>query len=155
LTDRLSWRWCFYLNLPVGFISIVFITLFFDDPVLGQTAEKLLPLKQKFVKLDLLGTVVFVPAITMTLLAMQWGGVRYGWSDWRIILLLVLGGVLLGVFALQQWYAGTNATLPLRLVRNRSLMAGMWFSFCVGSVLAVIDYYVRLSLSTSAVTLSY
>ena len=140
LTDKISWRWCFYINLPLGCITFILVTLFFENP--RQSAYASLPWKQKAARLDLLGTVVFVPSITSLLLALQWGGSKYGWGDVRIIVLLCLSGVLLVGFALQQWRKGDDATLPPRVFGNRSLISGFWFSFCNNSALSIVDYYV-------------
>jgi MFS family permease len=140
LTDRLSWRWCFYINLPLGFITIILITLFFENP--RKSTDAPLSWKQKAVRLDLLGTVVFVPSITSLLLALQWGGSKYGWGDVRIIVLLCISIVLLAAFIFQQWRKGNDATLPPRIFGNRSLISGCWFSFCNASALAIVDYYV-------------
>jgi MFS family permease len=141
LTDKLSWRWCFYINLPCGLITLILLVIFFENP--RQASSPSLSWKQIIVKLDLLGTALFVPAITVLMLALQWGGSKYGWEDARIIVLICVSAILLAGFAFQQWKKGDNATLPARLFANRSLLAGFWFSFCNGSALAVIEYYVR------------
>ena len=75
----------------------------------------------------------------------RWGGSKYGWGDVRIIVLLSLSVLLIGLFALQQWRKGDNATLPPRIIGHRSLISGMWFSLCNNSALSIVDYYVSLS----------
>lgn len=140
LTDKISWRWCFYINLPLGFITIILISIFFENP--RKSTHESLSRKEKAARLDLLGTAVFVPSITSLLLALQWGGSKYGWGDVRIIVLISLSMVLLAGFAFQQWRKGDDATLPPRVFGNRSLIAGFWFSFCNNSALSIVDYYV-------------
>ena len=143
LTDKISWRGCFYINLPLGGITFLLILLFFENP--RQSTYTSLSWKQIASKLDLLGTVFFVPSITCLLLALQWGGSKWEWGDVRIIVLLSLSVILVGIFALQQWWKGDNATLPPRIIGHRSLIAGMWFTFCNNSALSIVDYYVSLS----------
>ena len=141
LTDRLSWRWCFYINVPLGFIALVLIAIFFENPRTSTFAS--LTWKEKASRLDLLGTAVFVPSITSLLLALQWGGSKYGWGDVRIVVLLCLSLTLLVAFGFQQWRKADDATLPPRVFGSRSLLSGFWFSFCNSSALSIVDYYVR------------
>ncbi|PIG88023.1 efflux pump antibiotic resistance protein [Aspergillus arachidicola] len=124
LTDSISWRWCFYINLPIGGLSFLLILLFFQDP--QKTPG------------------IFVPSITSMLLALQWGGSKYGWGNARIIVLFILTAVLLGAFMWQERRRGDNALLPGRIMRRRSLLAGMWFSFCNNSTLSVFEYYMPI-----------
>ena len=140
LTDSISWRWCFYLNLPIGGLSFLLILLFFQGP--RKNASVSLSWREKLHQLDLLGTSIFVPSITSMLLALQWGGSKYGWGNARIIVLFILTAVLLGAFMWQERRRGDNALLPGRIMRRRSLLAGMWFSFCNNSTLSVFEYYV-------------
>lgn len=75
-TDHLSWRWCFYINLPIGGIAMLGITAFFKPVALNPAAINL-PRNKKLRKLDGVGTILFVGATTCLFLALQWGGVKY------------------------------------------------------------------------------
>ena len=78
------------------------------------------------------------------LLALQWGGSTYAWSDGRIIALLVIFGVLAIVFvAIQSWKQET-ATVPPRIIKQRSIAAGFCFSLCLGASMIVMIYYLPL-----------
>ncbi|KAL8949294.1 MAG: hypothetical protein Q9222_004580, partial [Ikaeria aurantiellina] len=144
LTDRLSWRWCFYINLPLGVFTFLVVLLYFENPP-RQDANLRLTLKEKMARLDIFGTVIFWPCITCLLLAFQWGGTQYGWTNARIIVLLLLFAFLLCLFAWLQVRKGDLATLPLRIITRRSVLAGLLFSLCNNAALNVVDYYVRLS----------
>ncbi|KAG5983668.1 hypothetical protein E4U54_006217 [Claviceps lovelessii] len=74
-TSNVSWRWCFYINLPFGGVAIVAIFFFFKIPNRGPGAK--LSLSQKILSLDIPGTLLLVPAIVCLLLALQWGGQLY------------------------------------------------------------------------------
>jgi EmrB/QacA subfamily drug resistance transporter len=141
-TDHVSWRWCFYINLPIGFVSFMVIIFFFHSP--PRKAEASIPWRQRADQLDLWGTAVFIVDIVCCLLALQWGGSRYPWSNWRIILCFVLFGVLTVVFLVIQYYKGENATVPFSVVKQRSVAAACWFAFCLGGTFFVMIYWVPI-----------
>ncbi|KAK9233821.1 major facilitator superfamily domain-containing protein [Lipomyces kononenkoae] len=145
LIDRFSWRACFGLLLPFSAIAILMI-FFLLPPLKAQhNVENLkMPLKEKLKQMDLLGTALFVPSITCLLLALQWAGTTYGWGDVRIVVLLVIFAVLLGVFGWWQYRAGEKATLPIRILGMRSILAGAWFASCCNSTLALVEYYMSI-----------
>ncbi len=141
--DKISWRWCFYINLPLGAFTLIAVGLFFENPQTRRLPN--LSPKEKMNRLDLLSTAIFVPWIVSLLLALQWGGSKYGWNNARIIALLALGGILVALFVWLQWRNGDDALLPPRIIGQRSILSGMWFVFCNSSTLSIIEYYVRTS----------
>ncbi len=143
LTDsKLTWRGCFGINVPLGILSAAIIAFMFQNP--HTNPNEALPFKEKMSKFDFLGTMVFIPSITCLLLALQWGGSQYGWVDARIIVLLVLFGLLLTVFGYIQHRRGDGATLPPRILKQRSIIAGAWFACCSNATLAVVEYYMAI-----------
>merc|ERR1712093_752176 len=70
LTDKVSWRWCFWINLPFGAVSIAAVWFFFKPPVRKDSG---LTVKQKILEIDLLGALFLICAIVCLLLALQWG----------------------------------------------------------------------------------
>ena len=85
-----------------------------------------LTIRQQLAKLDLLGELCLIPCVICLLLALQWGGTTYAWSSGRIIALFVVFGVLLIAFVLVQVFMQETATIPARVIMNRSVIAGMW-----------------------------
>jgi MFS family permease len=81
-TDRISWRWCFYINIPFGAVASLFILFFFQAP--KQVRVQAAGWRAQLEQFDLLGTVLFIPAIVCILLALQWGGSTYAWGNARI-----------------------------------------------------------------------
>jgi MFS family permease len=73
-TTNVSWRWCFYINLPIGAVAFLFVALWMKVP--NKPTAKL-PLVEKIQRLDIFGTAVFVPCVVCLLLALQWGGTTY------------------------------------------------------------------------------
>lgn len=141
-TDHLSWRWCFYINLPLGGVTALFVLFFVHlGPRKSQAGSTVV---ERFLQLDPLGLAVLLPAIISMLLALQWGGAEYPWSNWRIILLLVLVGTLAACFVAVQRWQGDRATIPGRLISNRNIWCALLFNMCVSGSLMVFTYYVRL-----------
>jgi MFS family permease len=138
-TDKATWRWCFYINLPIGAITIVVIAIFFKAP--GRAQVSTLSWKQRLGELDLIGTAFFMPAIVCLLLALQWGGSKYEWNNGRIIALFVLFAVMLSIFLFIQYRAGDKATVPPRILKKRSVAAASWYAFCMGSSFFIMVYY--------------
>ncbi|RFU74957.1 major facilitator superfamily transporter [Trichoderma arundinaceum] len=142
-TDKATWRWCFWINLPLGavtFFTVLFLVKIPSDPN-RKTKGTLKGFLDRF---DLVGTLVLIPWVICLLLALQWGGSEYAWNSWRIILLLVLFAVLFVLWLYIQYKEGNKATLPLRIIKQRSMAAGMMFMFFLFSAFFVINYYVPI-----------
>jgi MFS family permease len=146
-TDHLTWRWCFYINLPIGAVTFFFVLAFFQNPKPILTKNTL---KEQIKELDLLGSFFFLPSIISLLLALQWGGTKYDWSNGRIIGLFVVFGVLILIFMGIQHRAQDKATIPPRLIKNRSVWGAAWYSLALGAGFFVMTYYVRSSLSPTS-----
>ncbi|KAL8942384.1 MAG: hypothetical protein Q9216_001704 [Gyalolechia sp. 2 TL-2023] len=141
-TDHVTWRWCFYINLPLGAVTIVGIAIFFKSPQRKKQAS--IGFKARFQQFDPIGTILFMPAIICLLLALQWGGSEYSWGSGRIIALFVIAGVLASGFAIVQFRQGDNATIPIRIVKQRSMATASWFVFCLGASFFVLIYFVPI-----------
>ncbi|KAI4128159.1 MAG: hypothetical protein LQ338_002861 [Usnochroma carphineum] len=141
-TDHVSWRWCFYINLPLGAVTVVGIAIFFKSP--KRQKQESIGFQARFRQFDPIGTTLFIPAIICLLLALQWGGSKYAWSNGRIIALLVIFGLLAIGFIFMQFRQGDNATIPIRIVTQRSVATAAWFSFCLGASFFVLIYYVPI-----------
>lgn len=79
--------------------------------------------------MDPLGTVILIGAVTCLLLNLQWGGQTLPWNSPRIIGLFVTFGVLVIMFGMVEFKLGEKATIPLRIVRQRSVLMGAGFLF--------------------------
>jgi predicted MFS family arabinose efflux permease len=139
-TDKLTWRWCFYINLPFGACTVFTILFILHVPANTTNIHEKYSIKQRVEQLDPLGICVFLPAIVCLVLALTWGGSTYAWSNSRIIALLVIFGVLTIVFVGIQIWRGDKGTLPPRLVTMRSVWAAMWFGFFNGGNMILLYY---------------
>ncbi|KAI1639212.1 MFS general substrate transporter [Biscogniauxia mediterranea] len=127
-TTGLNWRWCFWINLPIGAVAFVCVA-FCLHPL--KRAREPASIWEQFIRLDPLGTIFFIPSIVCLLVALQWGGSIYAWNSWRIILLLVMFGVLFFAFAAVQVLLPNTATVPARIIKQRSILAAAIFMFAL------------------------
>ncbi|KAJ4422622.1 hypothetical protein N0V82_002741 [Gnomoniopsis sp. IMI 355080] len=137
IVGNLSWRWCFWINLPIGALSFAIIAFALK---LDQDLPAL-SFWQKIVELDLVGNALFVPSLTCLFLAFSWAGTAFPWNSAKVISLFMVFAVLLAGFAYLQYRRGDKATLPARIVTNRSVLAGALFAACTNSVVNVFEYY--------------
>ncbi|KAJ5118320.1 major facilitator superfamily domain-containing protein [Penicillium atrosanguineum] len=141
-TDGVSWRWCFYINLPIGGLSIGVILLFLRLPnKMDHSGESIFT---RIKQLDLIGAGLLIPAIICLLLALQWGGNQYAWNNSRIIGLFVGFGLLVILFAASQVYLGEQATLPPHILKQRTVLSACLFALFFGGAFFVLVYYVPI-----------
>lgn len=119
-TQHLSWRWVFYVNLPVGAVALVVIA----------TALRI-PARSTRHTIDYLGTFLIASVATCLVLVASLGGTTWGWGSPQIIGLAVLGVVLAGCFVAVERRAA-EPVLPLRLFRVRTFALSAVISFVVG-----------------------
>ncbi|KAK4224391.1 MFS transporter [Podospora fimiseda] len=143
-TDKVSWRWCFFINLPVGAVAVVCIGFFFPEPKRDIKISSSETWLQRINRFDPIGTMLFMPGVICLLLALQWGGARYAWDSGRIIVLLVLAGVLLLAFCAVQVWKQENATVPPRILHNRTVWASIIYAFCLGACFFIAIYFIPL-----------
>ncbi|PVZ97879.1 hypothetical protein BB558_006151 [Smittium angustum] len=125
-TDKASWRWCFYINLPLGAIAIVAIIFLVKiDKPKGNLMEKLK-------RLDVVGVLIMICAIVMILLALNWGGTTYPWNSSRIIALLVVGILCIFIFIAYEYKFPKEPVIPLRIFRTRNLSLNFANQFLIG-----------------------
>ncbi|GFG26227.1 hypothetical protein IFM61606_06200 [Aspergillus udagawae] len=138
-TDKATWRWCFYINLPLGAITVIVILIFFTNPERKAIAN--LGWKARIQEFDSQGTLIFIPAIICLLLALQWGETKHQWGIWRIILLFVLFGVLIAVKGASAIKSGImNLPMILTLVI---------VSVISGITVTAMGYYAPLMIASS------
>jgi EmrB/QacA subfamily drug resistance transporter len=120
LVDHLSWRWAFYVNLPVGIAALLVTSVALD-----------LPFRRNGHTVDYLGAALLVAGVTCLLLVTVWGGDRYGWGSPTILGLAAAGVLLLGAFAVQERRA-SEPVLPPRLFRDPVFRVATAALFLIG-----------------------
>ncbi|OQV01311.1 hypothetical protein CLAIMM_06692 [Cladophialophora immunda] len=147
-TDRVSWRWCFYINLPIGAIAITAVFFFFKNP---ERRHSNLTLRQKIGQLDLLGAFFLICAIVCLLLALQWGGVTYAWSNSKVWGCILGFGLLIIVFTGIQLWKGDLATLPPRIMLRQRTVFAVKGTTAEESGIRTIPYLVSITISSIVV----
>ncbi|KAL0930028.1 MFS transporter [Colletotrichum truncatum] len=192
---KLTWRWCFWINLPIGGVAAIFIVLVFRIPkppppevdaetemqtvnstgngvqdMQDKTATVMVPPRhpdsqsvatttilsfiEKMQKMDPLGTAILIPTMVSLVLALQWGGTTYPWSDGRVWGCLVCFGVLAAAFFVSLWFTGDNAVIPLRLLRDRTVLGGVlticWLSAGFFTHVFFLPFYLQVVQGMSA-----
>ncbi|KAK2024577.1 major facilitator superfamily transporter [Colletotrichum zoysiae] len=140
-TDNLTWRWCFYINLPVGAATVLVIVLFFPDPV------RFIPQgtwRTRLVQMDPLGNLLFMPSVVCLLLALHWGGIVCPWSSARIIVLFLAFSIGMLAFQYLQYRGKENATIPPRIFKKRTVWSSSLFSFNLGAAFLLSVYYLPI-----------
>ncbi|MFE2731093.1 DHA2 family efflux MFS transporter permease subunit [Streptomyces sp. NPDC059349] len=119
-TEHLSWRWVFYINLPIGVVALAVIATTLHIPV--RSAKH---------TIDYLGTFLIASVATCLVLVASLGGTTWDWDSAQIIGLAVLG-VILAVVFVQVERRAAEPVLPLKLFRIRTFTLSAVISFVVG-----------------------
>lgn len=126
-SDSVTWRWCFYINLPIGGVAVLTMLLF-RMPEHAKNHEKM-DVKETIINFDLPGLALLLSSLICFFLALQWGGVSRAWRSGTIIALLVLWVVLTCAWLSVEWFQGDKALVAPRILRKRSIAACCAFIF--------------------------
>lgn len=132
LTENVSWRWCFYINLPVGGVAVALFAIISIPEMAKKEAFSLGLVKKVLPELDLIGFALFAPAAIMFLMALQFGsGNTYAWDSATVIGLICGACVTALVFIAWEVKMGDRAMIPGSMLRKRIV----WTSCVFGSAL--------------------
>ncbi|GAA5917435.1 hypothetical protein JCM6882_008662 [Rhodosporidiobolus microsporus] len=164
-TDHVSWRWCFYINLPIGALTVIAIIFILGpqpappmrEGVAAYTENKFrrwtfgrwcpprTSLWFRLFALDYLGTVLMLATITCLLLPLQWGGEKYAWSSGTIGGLFGAFAALFVIMVVFEWkFAGPSRLLPLDYFKDRTQVGACLIAFFVMLLLLVGTYYLPI-----------
>ncbi|KAJ7276744.1 transporter [Mycena rebaudengoi] len=148
LTDHATWRWCFFLNLPVGGVAVVAVAFLLkavpppgSDPTSKRSRKDLLIQVRG---MDWIGTVLVAGAVTSLVLGLQWGGNTKPWNDPAVIVTLVLAGVIAVMFVLWERWVGDRAMVPVKIFKSRSIYAIMIFRFFNRFFMLLFSFYIPI-----------
>jgi len=141
-TENVTWRWCFYVNLPIGAVMMAVVFFFFHLPSAAKPPPA--TLKEKLIHLDPVGIVLAMAAIVCFILGLQYGGVSHSWRSSEVVGLLV--GFVLLCLALAAWsiYQGEKAMLIPRLFSKRALWSVAPYQFLFMGNLVLLIYYLPI-----------
>ncbi|KAK3292093.1 uncharacterized protein B0H64DRAFT_426309 [Chaetomium fimeti] len=157
-TEHLSWRWCFFINLPLGALAAGLLALVFKTPAVAMPPEGV-SLRERLLQLDWLGLVVIMGASTCFLLAMQLGSEVGEWSQPATIGLLVAFSALVVLFILVEWSQEERAMVQFRILKQWRILGNIICIFFVASVqlplLYILPIYFQAVTNVSAADSGY
>ncbi len=132
--DNLSWRWVFYVNIPIGLVALLVTAkyLHVSDPTERRP-------------IDVLGSILFAVAVTTLLLGATWGGTEYAWTSPTIVGLFSAGILFSALFLLQERRA-KEPLLPLRMFKNAIFSVAIVMGVLFGSVMVAGSVFLPLFL---------
>lgn len=136
--SRLTWRFCFWINLPIGFTACAIIIWAFTEPERTSTDQ---PLMKKLKMLDPLGAAILISWVTCLLLALQRASIPQPWSHSGIWGPLLAFGILLCIFAIIQYYQKDKAIVPYRVLMQRTVAFSCLFIVSIMLASTSIVYY--------------
>ncbi|KAK4193233.1 major facilitator superfamily domain-containing protein [Podospora australis] len=137
-TSQVTWRWCFYVNLPIsgiGFAILAFVLKLHNPRT---------PIRQGLAAVDWLGSLTVIGATLMVLFGLEFGGVTHPWGSALVVCLIVFGFVTAGLFVLIEWKVAKFPLMPLRLFQHRSSVASLGVAAFQGIVFISGSYYLPL-----------
>ncbi|KAH7032541.1 major facilitator superfamily domain-containing protein [Linnemannia elongata] len=139
-SDNITWRWAFYINLPVGAVALFLLICF-----LHMNRRKNVTLAANLKSLDYPGIILMVISIVMILLGLNWGADgRYAWDSAVILSLLIVGFLVGAAFLVNEWKFAKKPIIPLRLFGTFSLAMTYLQVFLQGFVFLGLLFFLPL-----------
>lgn len=139
-TDHVTWRWCFYINLPIGAVSAAIIFFFFQTPPAAKPEQA--PMLEKIRQMDPLGIVLMMGATVVYILAVQYGGIAHPWNSSIVIGLLVGFVLIIAAWGVLQWSQGERSMISPRIAADRTNMIMSAFAFIFAGGFFAAIYYI-------------
>ncbi|KAM0798083.1 major facilitator superfamily domain-containing protein [Usnea florida] len=137
-SEKVTWRWIFWINLPFTGAALVMIPLFIKLRV-AQTS-----FFQKLAKIDWIGSVLFIASTTGFLIPLSWGGVSYPWNSWRTYVPLSVSALGLVIVWMYEEYVAVNPIIRTSIFKNRNAAAAYIGVVIHGMVVVGSLYYLPL-----------
>ncbi|KAF6829651.1 GliA [Colletotrichum musicola] len=137
-TEKLSWRWCFWINIPFSALSAIIVVLYFKVPPTVKTVES--HWKDILRQMDLAGVVLITGIIALFVTAMESGGIKHEWDSGFVVGTLMGSITLCVIFAFEQYLMGENALLQAKFLANQKIAFLCIFAFMLSSVAYSIQF---------------
>ncbi|KAJ8110866.1 hypothetical protein ONZ43_g5763 [Nemania bipapillata] len=137
IVETTSWRWVFYINLPIGGAALVVLYL-----ALHVKYNKEMTLAKKIKRIDSVGNLLLIASTVSTLYALATAGTKYGWGSWQILVPLILGLFGFGLFiAFEQWGFSAEPVMPPQLFATRTSIIVSINTFLNSALLYWVIYF--------------
>lgn len=135
VTD-ISWRWVFYINLPIGGTALLLVFLF-----LRVHYKREGTLLARLRRVDLPGNALLMSAVVSILIALTWGGTLYAWDSYHVLAPLLIGATGLVLFYFHQKYLAVEATMPIRVYSNSVSLLAYILTFLHGIEMSWLSFF--------------
>ncbi|GJJ68692.1 hypothetical protein EMPS_01038 [Entomortierella parvispora] len=136
--DKATWRWAFFINLPIGVITMITVIKVLHLPhAMGS-------FKEKIGRVDFLGALALICGLVLILLPLNWGGSTYAWNSPIVIGMFCAGIVVMGLFLLVEWKQAAEPIIPFRLFATRTNCAVFATCFFLGMGFFSIMFFMPL-----------
>ncbi|KAI1822719.1 multidrug resistance protein Fnx1 [Xylaria intraflava] len=136
IAERTTWRWIFYLNLPVAGVSLVLLFFFLR---VKYTKDSI---KNTLKRIDLFGNALLIASVVAILLSLTYAGIEWPWASARALVPLILGLLgLAGFLVLESSKLIPEPTMPMRMFSNRTSLGAFGLTFLHGILTYWITYY--------------
>lgn len=132
VTDELGWRWAFGINLPLGLLTLAWVTVFLK-----------LPAQRRRARIDWLGALLLGTAIAALVLVTTWAGSRFAWASWQSFTLLAVS-IAAGALFVAHERRALEPLIPLTVFRSRSFSMSAILAFVTGAVVFAATLYLPL-----------
>jgi MFS family permease len=141
--EKVSWRWCFYINLPLDGAAFIIILFFLNNLHTPRT-----PVMDGLKAIDWMGSLTIVGGTLMILLGFQFGGQDFPWKSVTVICLTSCGVLTIALFVVNEWRLAKYPIIPLHIFSKRSNIACLMVCFCHGFVFIGGSYWLPLYFQT-------
>ncbi|EXF86311.1 GliA [Colletotrichum fioriniae PJ7] len=138
LTERFSWRWCFWINIPFSVLAGIIVLFFFKIPSTVKTVRA--PWKSILRQMDLIGVVLITGIIALFVTAMESGGIKHEWDSGFVVGTLMGSITIAMLFGFEQYFMKEDALLQARFLTNMKIGFLCVFAFMLSSVAYSIQY---------------
>ncbi|KAH6619718.1 major facilitator superfamily domain-containing protein [Chaetomium sp. MPI-SDFR-AT-0129] len=137
-TDLVSWRWCFYVNLPIGAATVLAMLLYFHPKNQEKVTQGFF---KRVLDLDMVGNMLLISSAVMLFLALESTTQGAAWSSAKVIGLFVGAGVVAILFTGWQRFKGDGALMPPRIVMQRTVAASCGMAFMIYAALINLTFF--------------
>lgn len=137
-TSKVSWRWCFYINLPTGGVALAILVFFL------KLHNPRTPLKEGIAAIDWIGNLLVIGGTLMVLIGLEFGGVQFAWNSATVICLIVFGFVTLAIFCVWVARIAEYPVIPMRVFQNRNSVIAYMLAICHAMSFMGSNYYLPL-----------
>ncbi|KAJ3117783.1 hypothetical protein HDU96_005564 [Phlyctochytrium bullatum] len=140
--DHVSWRWVFYINLPIGALTVGAVVFFLRFQKSADEVQE--SWTTRFLRIDWLGTFLLITAVILILIPLQGGGSLYAWDSPIVISLFIVGGLFLAAFVYVEGWVVSNPVIPFSLFKNIHVVGTFATSLFIGMSFFVLVFYAPL-----------